>query len=380
MRLSGLARRTRKINVSLVLTLILLFLGVSCGSSPPTQSKTSPSPRSGNSVTATPTFTTIATFPPSTGPFYSSLDTMKVSRDTQTHPLSQDQINAIVAISASLHNNYITVDTNWDYPAYMAQWVDAVHNAHLHVWYRGHPNQWENDNGASGQMTPGMYETAERDFILHNSGLFQYGDIFDACSEPEQGKYWFEQYQPGWTDTGPNTATREFNSFLRDTTDVADQAFKDAGKSGVITTIRSTNSFFPSTTLGNGLEAATVQRLGRITIDSYPEQSTTDPKQAADARVSELKAIENLWHVPIIIGEMGYSNDVNVDDATQEKVIRAELEAMAPLSYLAGLNYWVGTGSSSSGGYTYIISKQNGQWVLRPAATDLANFYASKAT
>jgi hypothetical protein len=301
---------------------------------------------------------------------------MKVSRDTQQRQLSQSEITDIVRLSANLHTNYITVDTNWEYAAYMQKWVDAVRAVHLHVWFRSHPNQWEDDNGTTGIMTPATYETAEQAFIEQHPTLFQAGDIFDPCPEPEQGLYWPNKYNTQWVYNAPNDATRAYNSFLRDTTDVANQAFQHIGISGVITTIRSTNSFFA--THPDVLEQATVEKFQRITVDSYPDTSTTDPATAAQARVAELQMIENTWHVPIVIGEMGYSNHIAVDDQTQHLVLKAELAAISALPYISGVNYWVGAGSNTAGGYTYILVKNDGSWSMRPAAFDLSAFYEAK--
>jgi hypothetical protein len=39
------------------------------------------------------------------------------------------------------------------------------------------------------------------------------------------------------------------------------------------------------------------------------------------------------------------------------------------------LNYWVGAGGAGHGGYTNIFSGSAGNWTLRPAASDLANFF-----
>jgi hypothetical protein len=306
---------------------------------------------------------------------------MKVSRDTETHPLSQAEIQQIVQTISSLHPNYITVDTHWDYPDYMQEWINAIRAVHPHVWFREHPNQWENDNGATGIMTPQAYEDAEQKFIVAHPSFFQSGDIFDACSEPEEGPYWQSQYGNSWTSGAPNTATQDYNKFLRDTTDVADAAFQQIGVSGVITTLRSTNSFFALTP--SALEPATVQKFGYITVDSYPEQDsqTTDPAQATKLRIDELNAIYNVRHVPIVLGEMGYSNNLNLDDATQETVLKAEFAGIAQLSYVAGLNYWVGPGSTTAGGYTYIIKQDaNGTWVTRAAANDLSTYFQSKSS
>lgn len=313
---------------------------------------------------------------PPTTTFIASIDTMKESRDTETRPLSSSEILDIVKLSASVNTNYITVDTHWDYSNYLQQWVNAIRATGRHVWFRSQPNQWENQNGATGTMTPAQYEAAEQNFILTHASLFQTGDIFDACPEPEQGHYWFKQYDEHWTSNAPNSATRDYNAFIRDTTDVADTAFQQKGIHGVITTIRSTNTFFASHP--DVFEQATTEKLGRITIDSYPEESTTDPVTAANVRVDELKTIENIWHLPIIIGEMGYSNQVEVDDMTQQNVLKAELQAIEPLSYVAGVNYWVGPGTNTSGGYTHIFAKSGQGWLLRPAANELSLFYKTK--
>jgi len=314
--------------------------------------------------------------PPLSSTFFASIDTMKASRDTETRPLSQEEISAIVNLSASLNTNYITVDTHWDYPGYMKSWIDVVRATGHHVWFRGHPNQWENNNGVPGIMTPAHYEAAERAFILAHSSFFQSGDIFDACPEPEEGHYWQAAYHHGWTSHAPNTATQEYNAFLRETTAVADTAFRHLGISGVFTTVRSTNSFFA--THPTVLEQATVNKFGYVTLDSYPERDTTDPVAAAQQRLSELQTIENVWHRPIVIGEMGYSNSINVNDTTQQAVLKSEFDALASLSYLAGVNYWVGAGTSTSGGYTHIFTKANGAWSLRPAAYDLALFFQTR--
>lgn len=310
-------------------------------------------------------------------PFFASIDTMKESRDMETHPISQAGIARIVRLSASLNTNYITVDTHWNYPGYMKEWIDAIRASGRSVWFRTQPNEWEDDNGSTGIMTPQQYEEAERQFILAHPSFFQPGDIFDPCSEPENGLYWKARYGNTWTDDAPNAATQAYNAFLRDTTDVANASLHQEGISGVITTVHSTNSFIASSP--SILESQTVRQSGYITVDSYPEGNTTNPAAAARVRVDELNRIENLWHVPIIIGEMGYSNSVPVDDATQQAVLQAEFDAIAKLPYVVGLNYWVGAGTNDSGGYTHIFTKTPQGWTLRPAARALAAFFKEKS-
>ncbi len=308
--------------------------------------------------------------------FFASIDTMKVSRDTQRHPLSQQEITQIIQLSASLNTNYITVDTHWDYPAYMGRWIDAIRATGRHVWFRSHPDKWENNNGAAGIMTPEEYKRVEKAFILAHPTYFHPKDIFDPCPEPEQGHYWFAHYGNTWTSQAPNTATKEYNTFLRDTSDVADTAFHEQGIHGVITSLRSTNGFFA--THPDVLEKETTSKFGYITLDSYPDESTTDPTTAAQLYGNELQAIEDIWHLPVVIGEMGYSNKIEVDDTVQQAVLKAEFAALSPLTYLAGVNYWVGAGTNTSGGYTYIFTKSNNKWSLRPAAQEVSAFYKIK--
>jgi hypothetical protein len=160
--------------------------------------------------------------PPSS--FFASIDTMKVSRDTENHPLSWREITNIVNLSSSINTNYITVDTEWDYADYMQQWINAIRATGRHVWFRIHPNQWEGINGATGIMTPSQYEAAERIFITSHPSFFRPDDILDSCPEPENGLYWHAKYGKNWSVNAPNAATREFNAFLRDTTDTANSA------------------------------------------------------------------------------------------------------------------------------------------------------------
>lgn len=306
---------------------------------------------------------------------FTAVDTMKESRDTETRPLTDAQIADDVHLAASLGPSYITVDTHWEYPDYMRRWVATIRAAGKRVWFRFHPNQWGNNNGTTGIMTPAAYESAERTFLAANLSLFQPGDVLDSCPEPENGLYWKATYNAGWTTGAPNTATRAYNAFIRDTTDIADAVLQQAGIYGVITTVRSTNAFFA--THPGALEAATVSRMGRVTVDSYPEGTTTDPATAAGARVGELNTIEGLWGVPVVIGELGYSNRMPVDDQTQASVLSAELAALAPLTYLQGLNYWVGAGTDASGGYTHLFAGSTGAWSLRPAASAVSSFFGA---
>jgi hypothetical protein len=310
-------------------------------------------------------------------PFISSIDTMKVSRDTETYPQTTSQINAEVKASASLNVNYITVDTHWDYPTYMKTWIDSIRSSGKHVWFRIQPNQWEDNNFTTGIMTPTAYITSLKTFILAHPDYFKSGDIFDGSPEPEQGLYWIYTYGPHWSYNAPNAATKAYNQFIVDITQTEKNAFT-ALKIPNIRVVISVNSYFA--THNQVLYKSTINQLGLITFDSYPEQKTVSPSVATAARINEIKQIYSIWHLPIIIGEMGYSNEVNVNDTQQEQVLHSEFAAIEKLTYVRGLNYWVGPGSDKSGGYTHILSFTNGNWVIRPAGDDLIDFFQYEKT
>jgi hypothetical protein len=309
-------------------------------------------------------------------PFIASVDTMKESKDTESfpHQLTDEQIANDIDLCASLNVTYITVDTHYNEDTYLARWVRAIRATGKHVWFRPAFTGWgTRDNDI---MTPTMFLSQLRTFILTHPSLFQPGDIFDENAEPENGWYWEATYGANWSSQAPNLATDDFNSFLVGLTDTADQVFQQLGIKGVITTVHSTDPW--TAEHPEILYQSTVQHMGNlVTVDAYPDANTTDPATAANAWVQQLMRI----HVArptarILIGEMGYSNEINVDDTTQETVLQEELNALTSVPYLAGINYWVGAGTAASGGYTHIFTGNTGHWSLRPAAHALASFYS----
>jgi hypothetical protein len=300
---------------------------------------------------------------------------MKLSRDSAQDPLSQAEIDQVVDQIASLNPGYITVDTDWEFPTYMQEWIQAIRATGKHVWFRTQPNEWDDSFGSSGIMTPAEFESAEYSFITAHPRFFEPGDIFDPLAEPENGLYWAATYGPNWEWQGePDAATDAFNQFILQTTAVANQAFAVDGIAGVITDVRSVDSGTAENPLA--LYPATVASLGHITIDAYPEGTSTDPAVCASAWLSVLATVHAARPgVPIIIGEMGYSNYQDVSDATQQAVLGSEFAALERVPYLAGVNYWVGPGSEGAGGFTYILEDEAGDWAPRPAAATLAAFF-----
>jgi hypothetical protein len=301
--------------------------------------------------------------------FVASVDTMKESKDAERNRLTSAQIADDVRLAASLNTTHITVDTHMEFPIVMGQWVTAIRNAGKHVWFR------LGTNTCSEART--YYLQEMQNLILSNRGFFRPGDIFDGDAEAENSCYWFNNCGT----SGPYNCPGQFNAFLQNLTTYADKAFKQIGVSGVITWIHSTD---PGTATDGLLNAATVSiDHNTVTVDAYPDGSTTDPTTAANAWLRQLQKIHSVWpSSQVVIGEAGYCLKILVSDAVQHAVLSAEYTAIKHAAYpwLAGWNYWVGAGGAGTGGYTNIFKGSTGNWSRRPAAVDLAAFYASESS
>jgi hypothetical protein len=309
--------------------------------------------------------------------FVRAIDTQKESMDTLANRLTAAQMADSVGVAAQLNLDYVTVETPYDYPDYAQQWVDAIRSVGKHVWFRMSWSDWLGIHAGTGTMTPTDFLSRTQRFILAHPGMFRTGDIFDICPEPEQGKYWNATYGSSWNwlPAPPNPATREYNLFIRNGTQAARTAFQQIGRTGVTTTIRSLNPFDAQ----YDLEPATVSLLGVLTIDSYADAGMTDQHDAVASRINELNALHDQWKVPIVYGEMGYdASNPFVSDAQQQVVLNAEFSALRQVSFLKGVNYYVGAGYPAPDNYngTRIFAGTRGAWTLRPAAADLARFFA----
>lgn len=305
------------------------------------------------------------------------VDTMKDSMDTcypVTNQLDALTIHQSVNLCAQLNVTHITVDCYYDYASYMALWVAAVRATGKSVWFRCHWNAWQGNNGVSATLTPTTYIANTQAFITAHPTLFQAGDIFDSCPEPDNSPYWATTYGAGYTNGAPTAGTNAFNTFLLNLDSQLQATFQRLNIQGINTKIHSLNSFWAKTPAS--LYPSTVAALGYVCLDSYPEGSSTNPATCAGARLTELQQIASARPgVNIIISEMGYSNSVAVSDNVQQSVLAAELAAIATVPSVVGMNYWVGPGTDSSGGYTHLFAGARDTYTLRPAASTLSSFY-----
>jgi hypothetical protein len=312
--------------------------------------------------------------------FVASIDTMKESRDTESTQLTAAEIAEDVDLCARLNTNYITVDTHYDEDAYMAQWVAAIRASGKQAWFRASFKDWGSDS--SHALSPDQYLQRLQAFIISHPDLFRAGDIFDPNAEPENSSYWRLTYGPQWSwqPAAPNPATDAFNNFVVALADTAAEAFQQVGLKGMVAIVNSVDPWLAEHP--QVLYDSTIRDMGNIvTVDAYPDAETTTPSIAARDWTQQLKRIHDARpEARILIGEMGYSNAMPVDDEIQRAVLSAELDALSLVPYLIGVNYWVGAGTDSSGGYTHIFAGAKGAWFLRPAASALSAFYGAKSS
>jgi hypothetical protein len=308
---------------------------------------------------------------------------MKESADASDRPETQAQIDEHISQLAALGATYATVNTPMDNPARYAMWVSSIRAHGMHVWHRPFP--WKESDGTFAThdpaTTPSDYLKHLHDFIVQNPTFFQPGDILDGYAESDNMAYWKQYPSSDWWNgaNGPTSLSpvcSQWNQFLVNLATTADSALSSVGATGVNTRIRSVTPWYATAWC---LADSTIASLGGyLTVDAYFADSSTDPAYVAGQADQAMES----WHsfrpsAKIVFGEYGYSNDLQVDDTTQSNVVSAVLERIASKPYVYGLNYWVGAGGPGYGGYTNILTGRMGNWTPRPAAFQLASFFAS---
>ena len=200
-------------------------------------------------------------------------------------------------------------------------------------------------------------------------------------------------------------AVPDFNQFLVDVTSTANTALAAAGINGVITGVRSLSQSFAET--NGGLEQSTIDTLGYLTIDSYPDENfvpcnggsgSCDPTYATHAAsawsmqlgdiVSDQHAARgNANPVPILIGEAGYSNCdptggsncAEITEQQQANVLADEYNVFESYD-IQGLNYWVGAGQQGDGGNTQIMQPSGRSWDIQCGGSVLSAYLKSQST
>lgn len=290
---------------------------------------------------------------------YKSIDTMKVSRDSNSY--TTQQITDFVNQYTSLGLTHLTLnsflDGTYQTDAYILKWITAIRNAGLKIWWRGtYTNPYD-------QATPSALTELVSSTPTNHPTWFQNGDIYDMLAESNYGNSIF-----GGDST---TQKSNWNKWIRDTKASLDAIFLSNNTSGVITGITSITDF----TIINSVETETFTALGYATIDHYPADSVSDGNSAVKLVFSDLDRLHAKTNVNIIIGEFGFSRSYDSPQSLQREVLRKIFNEIKNRSWIVGYNYWVGHGGTNYGSYCNLFEKVNNIWAERAALKILSEFY-----
>jgi len=261
---------------------------------------------------------------------------MKETKDKICQQDSAAFIDSWITKAVELGANYIAVETPYENPscgssiAYTKVWVDAIHARGLNVWHRHMPLTFEGIYNTTKDASKNYLQVIS-DYIRANPALFRPGDIFTPIPEPQNGGISGITYCP--QNICIFTSAPGFNQWLRDAITTSETALQSIGLGGKMKIgyygFDGFVAWGDNNPDWNGiLENATVQAMGNITIDHYPEAIGETMASGLD----ELQA--KYPTTPIIIGEWG--TVMGGDVVTQ---VQNTMSAAARKNVI-GFNYW----------------------------------------
>lgn len=260
-----------------------------------------------------------------------SIDTMKLSRDS----VKDNSVNIAFWVSkvASLHANYIAIDTPYDeefYPV-LERWVTQARKNNLHVWFRGNFSGWEGWFNYPKLKNADQHYALTKAFISKHANLFKDGDIFTPAPEPENGII--------GDPRSSNANSIAYNTFLVRSFSTCKNAMEQIHKH-VSCGYFSMNGDIAL----NSLTQETADTLGVIVIDHY----VSSVSQMGD----EVDSLYQKFGKPVVLGEFGAPLDeINgqMDEIEQAGFISSILnELYVRKQEVEGLNYWVISGGSTA--------------------------------
>jgi hypothetical protein len=289
---------------------------------------------------------------------------MKETKDKVCNQDSAQFIASWINRAVELGVNYIAVETPYDNPAcgsavaYTKAWVDAIHAKGLNVWHRHAPLEFEGIYSTTKNSSKD-YLALISNYIKANPTFFKEGDIFTPIPEPQNGGIKGITYCP--QNICMFDGKTSFNAWLRNAIMSSESAFGSIGLGGKIKIGYYGFDGFVAWGHNNPdwdgiLEPATVEAMGNITIDHYPELVGT-------TMAVDLDELQKLYpNTPIVIGEWG---TVTGGDTTT--AVRTSMQA-AIRPNIIGFNYW----HMGMGGNEALI---NDDFSTKPSYDEVKSFF-----
>lgn len=267
--------------------------------------------------------------------FIRSVDAMKETKDRVCGPRDATFVNSWVKKAKELGANYVAISTPYEDPSCASSmkvttlWVETIRAHGLNVWHRHMPLAFE-----------GIYDVPKKKvdylpsitrYIQQNPGLFQEGDIFTPIPEPQNGGIEGITYCPEGVCQFKNTA--EFNRWLRDAMTLSRREFEKIGIGDIGIGYYGLDGFIVwganNPDWSGFLEDETVEMMGNITLDHYPQLINTSFRQD----LAEFR--QKYPTIPLIIGEWGA-----VGPSSKSQQITDAITWIQQDPYLTGFNYW----------------------------------------
>ncbi len=263
---------------------------------------------------------------------YSSIDTMKLSRDAARNGFKADYLTQLQQIK-DLGASYVAIDTPYDeefYP-YLKKWADTAHALELHVWFRGNFSGWEGWFDYPKTLTRLQHLQQTKQFIENHKDVFVDGDSFTACPECEYG------------GPGNPLITRDFDGYRRfmlDEYEEESQGFASIHKQVYINWL----SMNPDVAK-EILDKKTLQAIGNVVTLDYYVKDTEQLQKGIGFFLNKFPDAR------IFMGEFGAPiPDINgiMDEDQQANFIDQIMRSLYLNKRVIGFNYWVNTHGSTA--------------------------------
>lgn len=274
-----------------------------------------------------------------------SVSSMKESKDRVCNQRDAVFIDNWVSVAKQLNITHISIETPYDNPecgnslGYTNLWVEAIRRHGLKVWHRHMPLAFEGIYNTP-KNTDFNYISQIVEYIKANPTLFAPGDIFTPIPEPQNGGIYRITYCP--YNKCIFSSKEQFNQWLRDAMTLSNEAFSSIGLSNSIGIGYYGFDGFVAWGDNNPdwsgiLEDSTVNMMGNITIDHYPEI-------VGDTMQNDLNELQSRYpSVPIVVGEWGTITGGDIQKQVTDSMSAAQKPGVV------GFGYWhLGTGGNEA--------------------------------